>query len=55
MGSEDRALGAEGAGCEWVRTEGQQGCGGAVGESLGTGRGHRTGVRSSEVDRESCS
>lgn len=53
MGSEDRALGAEGVGCEWVRTEGRQECGGR--ESLGTGRGHRAGVRSTEMDRESCS
>lgn len=31
MGSEDKALGPKGEGCEWVRTEGQQGWGGGGG------------------------
>lgn len=40
MGSEDKALGPKGEGCEWVRTEGQQGWGGG-GEA-----GHRQGAQS---------
>lgn len=31
VGSEDKALGPKGEGCEWVRTEGQQGWGGGGG------------------------